>query len=68
MIDFGLSAEDIFPNDEIIDLLILLLLFSSFPEKALETVNNGSAPVVINTQKQPEQINHKKKEVKISGF
>ena len=47
MIDFGLSAEDIFPNDEIIDLLILLLLFSSFPEKALETVNNGSAPVVI---------------------
>jgi hypothetical protein len=39
-------------NDEIIDLLILLLLFSS--EKALETVNNGSAPVVINTQKQPD--------------
>jgi hypothetical protein len=54
MIDFGLSAEDIFPNDEIIDLLILLLLFSSSPEKALETVNNGSAPVVINTQKQPD--------------
>lgn len=52
MIDFGLSAEDIFPNDEIIDLLILLLLFSS--EKAPETVNNGSAPVVINTQKQPD--------------
>ena len=52
MIDCGLSAEDIFPNDEIIDLLILLLLFSS--EKALETVNNGSAPVVINTQKQPD--------------
>ena len=60
MIDFGLSAEDIFPTDEIIDLLILLLLFSSSPEKALETVNNGSAPVVINTQKQPDTDKSKK--------
>jgi hypothetical protein len=60
MIDFGLSAEDIFPNDEIIDLLILLLLFSSSPEKALETVNNGSAPVVINKQKQPDTDKSKK--------
>lgn len=54
MIDCGLSTENIFPDDEIIDLLILLLLFSSFPEAAFETVNDGSAPVVINTQIQPE--------------
>ena len=41
-------------NFQLIGISVKRSLGSSSPEKALETVNNGSAPVVINTQKQPD--------------